>query len=202
MLNEDIQLFPYKIQMFQELSPSAAEKRLEFAQTFGAYLASHPSKLRYIWFSDEAHFWLHGYANKQNCRIWSSENPREFDVTTLHPKRVTVWAALCVQAIIGPVFIESNVTGESYREMLEGEVLPVMHAMPNSNRFIFQQDGAKPHTSDETLLFLRRHFKNRVISNRFRALFNCGWMWPPYSPDLNPPDYFLWGGVMSRIDAT
>ncbi|GFW13056.1 putative transposable element [Trichonephila clavipes] len=23
-----------------------------------------------ILFSDEAHFWLNGYVNKQNCRIW------------------------------------------------------------------------------------------------------------------------------------
>ncbi|GFT76883.1 DUF4817 domain-containing protein [Trichonephila clavipes] len=28
-----------------------------------------------ILFSDEAHFWLNGYVNKQNCRIWSEANP-------------------------------------------------------------------------------------------------------------------------------
>ena len=28
-----------------------------------------------IIFSDEAHFDLGGYANKQNCRIWGTENP-------------------------------------------------------------------------------------------------------------------------------
>ncbi|GFU19586.1 hypothetical protein TNCV_21591 [Trichonephila clavipes] len=27
-----------------------------------------------ILFSDEAHFWLNGYVNKQNCRIWSEAN--------------------------------------------------------------------------------------------------------------------------------
>ncbi|GFT90162.1 hypothetical protein TNCV_1679021 [Trichonephila clavipes] len=27
-------------------------------------------------FSDEAHFWLNGYVNKQTCRIWSETNPR------------------------------------------------------------------------------------------------------------------------------
>ncbi|GFV41523.1 hypothetical protein TNCV_3626751 [Trichonephila clavipes] len=25
---------------------------------------------------DEAHFWLNGYVNKQNCRIWSEANPQ------------------------------------------------------------------------------------------------------------------------------
>ncbi|GFU11058.1 putative LOC100569746 [Trichonephila clavipes] len=29
-----------------------------------------------ILFSDEAHFWLNGYVNKQNCRIWSEANPQ------------------------------------------------------------------------------------------------------------------------------
>ncbi|GFV60504.1 uncharacterized protein TNCV_3471391 [Trichonephila clavipes] len=27
-----------------------------------------------IVFRDEAHFWLNGYVNKQNCRIWSEAN--------------------------------------------------------------------------------------------------------------------------------
>ncbi|GFY20075.1 hypothetical protein TNCV_2147681 [Trichonephila clavipes] len=29
-----------------------------------------------ILFSDEAHFWLNGYVNKQHCRIWSEANPK------------------------------------------------------------------------------------------------------------------------------
>ncbi|GFV61296.1 integrase catalytic domain-containing protein [Trichonephila clavipes] len=29
-----------------------------------------------ILFSDEAHFWLNGYVNKQNCRNWSEANPQ------------------------------------------------------------------------------------------------------------------------------
>ncbi|GFV47800.1 hypothetical protein TNCV_3383301 [Trichonephila clavipes] len=31
-----------------------------------------------ILFSDEAHFWLNGYVNKQNCRIWSEANPQVY----------------------------------------------------------------------------------------------------------------------------
>jgi hypothetical protein len=31
------------------------------------------------------------------------------------------------------------------------------------------------------------------VSSRFSQQFHCGFPWPPYSPDINPCDYFLWG---------
>ncbi|GFU38641.1 hypothetical protein TNCV_686331 [Trichonephila clavipes] len=40
---------------------------------------------------DEAHFWLNGYVNKQNCRIWSEANPQVYVETPLHPEKLTVW---------------------------------------------------------------------------------------------------------------
>ncbi|GFX12100.1 transposable element Tc3 transposase [Trichonephila clavipes] len=54
-----------------------------------------------ILFSDEAHFWLNGYVNKQNCRIWSEANPQAYVETPLHPEKLTVWCALrAARAII------------------------------------------------------------------------------------------------------
>ncbi|GFY16862.1 uncharacterized protein TNCV_3689201 [Trichonephila clavipes] len=47
-----------------------------------------------IFFSDEAHFWLNGYDNKQNCRIWSEDNSQVYVETPLHPEKLTVWCAL------------------------------------------------------------------------------------------------------------
>ncbi|GFU97291.1 hypothetical protein TNCV_4162551 [Trichonephila clavipes] len=44
--------------------------------------------------SDEAHFWLNGCVNKQNCRIWSEANPQVYVETPLHPEKLTVWCAL------------------------------------------------------------------------------------------------------------
>ncbi|GFX29896.1 hypothetical protein TNCV_4750241 [Trichonephila clavipes] len=43
---------------------------------------------------DEVHFWLNGYVNKQNCRIWSEANPQVYVETPLHPEKLTVWCAL------------------------------------------------------------------------------------------------------------
>ena len=44
-----------------------------------------------IIFSDEAHFDLSAYVNKQNCRIWGTENSYEYIEKPTHLKRVTVW---------------------------------------------------------------------------------------------------------------
>ena len=42
-----------------------------------------------IIFSAEAHFDLGGYVNKQNCRIWGTENPNACIEQSTHAKRVT-----------------------------------------------------------------------------------------------------------------
>ncbi|GFT35746.1 putative transposase [Trichonephila clavipes] len=53
---------------------------------------------------DEAHYWLNGYVNKQNCRIWSEANPQVLFETPLHPEKLTVWCALWAGGITGPYF--------------------------------------------------------------------------------------------------
>ncbi|GFU21728.1 hypothetical protein TNCV_3123281 [Trichonephila clavipes] len=50
--------------------------------------------------TNEAHFWLNGYVNKQNCRIWSEANPQVYVETPLHPEKLTVWCALWAGGIL------------------------------------------------------------------------------------------------------
>ncbi|GFV63509.1 transposable element Tcb2 transposase [Trichonephila clavipes] len=49
---------------------------------------------------DEAHIWLNGYVNKQNCRIWSEANPQVYVETPLYPEKLTVWWALWAGGIL------------------------------------------------------------------------------------------------------
>ncbi|GFV17996.1 uncharacterized protein TNCV_168011 [Trichonephila clavipes] len=53
-------------------------------------IAVVPDFHKRILFSDEAHFWLNGYVNKQDCRIWSEANPQVYVETPLHPEKLTV----------------------------------------------------------------------------------------------------------------
>ncbi|GFS52083.1 hypothetical protein TNCV_1104981 [Trichonephila clavipes] len=57
-------------------------------------IAVVPDFHKRILFSDEAHFWLNGYVNIQNCRIWSEAKPQVYVETPLHPEKLTVWCAL------------------------------------------------------------------------------------------------------------
>ena len=47
-----------------------------------------------LWMTDEAHFQLTGYVNKQNYRFWADTNPNELHERLLHASKVTVWCAL------------------------------------------------------------------------------------------------------------
>ncbi|GFU72085.1 transposable element Tcb2 transposase [Trichonephila clavipes] len=51
----------------------ARRRFVEWAQN---EIAVVPDFHKRILFSDEAHFWLKSYVNKQNCRIWSEINPQ------------------------------------------------------------------------------------------------------------------------------
>ena len=46
--------------------------------------------------SDEDHFTLNGTVNKQNCRIYATETPREIQEGPLHGEKVTVWCGVLV----------------------------------------------------------------------------------------------------------
>ncbi|GFW87378.1 hypothetical protein TNCV_1267511 [Trichonephila clavipes] len=75
----------------------ARRRFVEWAQN---EIAVAPDFHKRILFSDEAHFWLNGYVNKQNCRIWSEANPQVYVETPLHPEKLTVWCALWAGGIL------------------------------------------------------------------------------------------------------
>ncbi|GFT61644.1 hypothetical protein TNCV_4050361, partial [Trichonephila clavipes] len=63
----------------------ARRRFVEWAQN---EIAVVPDFHKRILFSEEAHFWLNGYVNKQNCRIWSEANPQVYVETPLHPEKL------------------------------------------------------------------------------------------------------------------
>ena len=150
--------------------------------------------------SDEAHFDLSGYVNKQNSRFWGRENPQIVHERPLHSKRVTVWCALTYSCVIGPYFFEDEngaavtVTAERYNHMLNTFFLPELQRL-NLTDMWMQQDGATSHTARLSMTTLRANFPGHLIS-RFGDIH-----WPSRSPDLTPVDFFLWGYLKDRVYA-
>ncbi|GFV92841.1 DUF4817 domain-containing protein [Trichonephila clavipes] len=150
----------------------ARRRFVEWAQN---EIAVVPDFHKRILFSDEAHFWLNGYVNKQNCCIWSEANSQVYVETPLHSEKLTVWSTLWAGGIIGPYFFKND--GHNFTELW------------------FQQDGATCHTARATIDLFKDTFSDRLIS-RFGPV-----NWPPRSCDLTPLDYFLWGYVKSLVYA-
>ncbi|GFW45343.1 putative transposable element [Trichonephila clavipes] len=146
----------------------ARRRFVEWAQN---EIAVVPDFHKRILFSDEAHFWLNGYVNKQNCRIWSEANPQVYVETPLHPKKTD-----CLMRFMGWWNTSSKTMKATTLQSME---------------LWFQQDGATCHTARATIDLLKDTFGDRLIS-RFGPV-----NWPPRSCDLTPLDYFLWGFVKS-----
>ena len=113
-----------------------------------------------IIFSDEAHFDLGGYVNKQNCRIWGTEHPHAYIEKPMPPR-----------GIIGSFFFENEqgeavtVNGDHYQVMLNEFLFTKIEEEDIANTG-FQQDGATCRTAEATLDVLRLVFVDRIISRR------------------------------------
>jgi len=154
-----------------------------------------------VWMSDEAHFHLDGFVNKQNFRYWSEENPRQLYQRPLHSDKVTVWCAISHYGIIGPYFHEdengraTTVNSNRYVNMINNFLAGELTKFPQNDNFWFQQDGATSHTARVSINAIQQIFGNRIISK------NGDIHWPPRSPDLSVCDFFLWGYLKSKVYA-
>jgi len=150
--------------------------------------------------TDEAHFHLSGYENKQNYRYWPPENPQEHHQRPLHSERLTVWCGIASFGVLGPYFFEDNegaavtVTSERYVAMLRNFCEPELRRRGiDLSSVWFQQDGATARTARASMSVLREMCPQHVISRGDDV------PWPARSPDLSACDYFLWGYLKSRI---
>jgi hypothetical protein len=98
ILHDVIHFHPYKLAVVQELTERDFAARQHACE---AFLETLPVDA-FVFFSDEAHFYLSRSVNMQNMRYWSDNYPRELHERPLHCERVTVWCALSRVGIIVP----------------------------------------------------------------------------------------------------
>jgi hypothetical protein len=85
-----------------------------------------------------------------------------------------------------------KITADTYQVLLRRHVIPWLSARYPEGNYVFQQDGAPVHTSNSTQQFIESNM----------AVHWSKMVWPPYSPDLNPLDYGIWGVMQTKVNAT
>jgi hypothetical protein len=65
-----------------------------------------------------------------------------------------------------------------------------LYQMEDLQKTWFQQDNATAHTATASMAYLESVFPGCLISKR---------LWPPWSPDLSPPHFFLWGHLKDTV---
>ena len=98
--HKDLGMTPNKVQLVRELKPIDHPMRFRFAKWTCDRLIEDADFGR----SNEVHFDLGGYVNKQNCRIWGAENSHAYIEKPTYPNRVTVWCGFWSRGIIEPFF--------------------------------------------------------------------------------------------------
>lgn len=193
ILKKKLKFHPNKMQIMQFLNDNDYSLRETLARTMLERFRT-AGTLGNILFTDEAHFHIDGYVNKQYMRYWSPCNPRERHQKRLHCPKTTVWCAISARGIIGPYFFNQRetVTAEVYCQMIDEFLVPQLQLFPGfNNRTQFQQDGATPPTARVSMEKLRVIFPNKLIS-KYGDI-----PWAPRSPDLTPCDFFC-GDTLSR----
>jgi len=62
-------------------------------------LWENPDILNNLLMTDEAHFHLSGFVNKQNMRYWSPVNPNELQEMPLHSPKLTIWCGVVLSEL-------------------------------------------------------------------------------------------------------
>ena len=76
ILHKDLNFHPYKIVIVQELSDcNMANRSISSEQLLE--MLNDDGVISTVLMTDEAHFCLSGYVNKQDYRYWAPENPQE-----------------------------------------------------------------------------------------------------------------------------
>jgi hypothetical protein len=173
-----------------ESKPGDSAKRVAYCKWFLDFLDWEGEDILDVtFFTDEAYFHLSGYINSRNSHVWCAHNPHAFNKSLLHDEKIGVWVGMSRRRIFGPIFFLETLNSQWYCDNIVYPFITQLKADENDKAY-FQQDGATAHTAHMSMVLLEDVFADRIISKT---------IWPPRSPDLSLPNFFLWGVMKNSV---
>lgn len=189
---------PYHVSLHQELHGDDFQNRVDFCNWAEEQINNNRDFVSTILFSDEASFTNRGQVNRHNLHYWAEENPHWIrQVDHQRPWSVNVWCGVVGDHLIGPYFIDGNLNAEKYSQFLTTDLPVLLEEVPLQIRLAmwYQHDGCPAHFAYAVRDILNRLFPNKWIGRGGPV------PWPPRSPDLTAPDFFLWGMLKEKCYA-
>src|ERR1700712_2412956 len=188
---------PFKFIPVQQLKEQDFDTRMEFIQYMMEKQFRNPGFFQNILWTDEAIFTTApGIFNRKNKRYYSRKNKRRvIQVRKQGRKSVKVWCGLWRNQILGPIFFDGNLNSAAYLNLLQNDIAELIDdKIPIAYRanLVWQQDGAPYHRSVDIRNYLDDNYVDWIGERGTIA-------WPARSPDLTPPDYFLWGTLKNMV---
>ena len=198
IIARDLDIKMYHRVKAQNLKLTDKEKRVERGNRLLRTVT--PAILLRTFFSDEKIFTVEGVFNRQNDVVYSrAATKADVDEERIHhgksafPKALMVSAAVSTLGKTSLYIIDpgTKVNSVYYCDGILSELIPEMIDLSGGD-FLFQQDGARSHTSAHTLRYLNDNIPATA------ALLPPE-KWPPNSPDLNPMDYAIWSILETEV---
>jgi transposase len=147
-------------------------------------------------FVDEKKFVVDEVTNRQNSRVIAYD-PSEVPpvLQSKNPASAMVFGAVASDGrLMPPHFIAAGlkINTAEYMKILEGVMMPWIKRYYEPSKVMFVQDSAPAHGSKMVQQYLREQL----------PLFVSKDIWPSSSPDLNPCDFWMWGVVEAKSNAT
>jgi len=201
----------YRRSKQSKLNGDHIEMRFETAENFKDY---PPEYWEDYLITDEKTWCTNGMLNSQNDRIWAecAEDVPPLDMDKFPGKRM-IWLGMSARGLTKPHWMKGKVNGDYYHEHILkkrvlNDVLKRKGRSPNitetklfkSNaRMIFEQDFAKPHSTNKNQAFMEKHFPNHTPTlHRYRG--NHPYFFAPKMDDVWPIER-LWAILAQKVYA-